>query len=111
MPGWATVADLVSWMGLPPTSPSAADPTLQRVLDSVQAYQSVHYHPKMLADAAAAGDQDLIDVTCMRASALYKRRQTPDGISSVGDFAAMRVSSHDPDVKRLESRYWQYGLA
>jgi hypothetical protein len=74
-------------------------------------YQQAHYDANALAAAKVRPDQDLLDVTCMRASALYKRRQTPDGISSVGDFAAMRVASFDPDVKRLESRFWSWGFA
>jgi hypothetical protein len=109
LPAWTTPAELAQWMGLP--SSAASDPVLGQVLEVAQGYQEAHLDPTMLATAAAVPDADLVTATHMRASALYKRRQTPDGISSVGDFAVMRVATTDPDVRRLESRLWLDGFA
>lgn len=48
----------------------------------------------------------------MQAVRLWKRRTTPEGITSVFDgVAAMRVSGYDPDIARLIQTYRSWGVA
>ena len=108
---WATLADLRSWVDLPVGA--GDDPVLQQCLDVAQEQQQC----RLDADAVDGWNADLATLPeavkqalLMRASAMYRRRQTPEGVSGFGDIAVVRVGGRDPDVERLEAPYLQYGF-
>lgn len=108
---WATVADLRAWIDLPVSG--GDDTTLQRCLDVAQEQQSCRLDPDSVQgwlDDTATVPEAVKQALLMRASALYRRRQTPEGVSGIGDLAVVRVGGRDPDVERMESPYIHYGV-
>lgn len=111
MAAWATVAELKSWMDLP--AGAGDDSVLTECLTVAQQHQTQRLDAELLTSAAtppAEVPADVKQALLLRAAALYRRRQTPEGVSGVGDFAVIRVGRTDPDVERLEGPYRQFGF-
>ena len=64
-------------------------------------------------------DDDYVDIvsdnlreaTLMLTSRLLRRRLSPEGVSSFGDFGAVRVTRVDPDIERLLTPSRSWGVA
>jgi hypothetical protein len=52
---------------------------------------------------------DIVEATLLYAARLYKRKNTPDGISGANDFGVLRVTRGDSDVEALIAPYIRYG--
>ena len=111
MAAWATIGELREWADFP--AGAGDDAVLQQVLDVAQAQMTKSLNADLLAEDTIVPAECPIQVKhalLMRANALYRRRQTPEGISGVGDFAVVRVSRFDPDVETLVAQYRQFGF-
>lgn len=103
---WATLADLKSWVDMPPSGGDDAE--LQRCLDVAQEQQLQTLDTELFDEVDPP--EAIVQALLMRAASLYRRRQTPEGVSGVGDFAVVRVGRNDPDVMRLENPYRCFGF-
>lgn len=111
MGAWATVEELKEWMDLPANA--GDDATLTQCLTVAQSHMVQRLDADLLTEAAippAEVPEDVKLALLMRANSLYRRRQTPEGVQGVGDFAVIRVGRTDPDVERLEGPYRAYGF-
>ncbi|HEY3484314.1 MAG TPA: head-tail connector protein, partial [Ilumatobacteraceae bacterium] len=52
----------------------------------------------------------LREATLQLTSRLFRRRLSPEGVSSFGEFGAVRVSRVDPDIERLLTPYRSWGI-
>lgn len=108
---WATIADLRAWIDMPATA--GDDTVLQQCLDVAQEQQQCRLDAEAVegwVDDIATVPEAVKQALLMRSSALYRRRQTPEGVSGFGDIAVVRVGGRDPDVERLEQPYIGYGF-
>lgn len=108
-----TVSTVISWLAANTNSELviAATPStdslalLQRCLDAAVAnVETSHNLP-------ATYPVDVEQAILMLTSRLWLRRDTPNGISSFGDFGAVRVTNYDPDINLLLEPYkrWSFG--
>lgn len=54
---------------------------------------------------------DVVMATLLMASRLFKRKDSPEGVSGFGEFGAVRVPTNDPDIERLLAPYTRPGIA
>lgn len=96
-PGVGTVvADLATFKEYVGARTSQDDTLMQKRLDAATA---AVYRVVYLEDRGAPDVQEAILLT---ASKLYKRRQSPEGVTGFGiEGVAVRVVARDPDVKAL----------
>jgi len=108
-----TVSTVINWISantntdlVIAATPSAESlALLQRCLDAAVAnVESSHTLP-------ATYTTDIELAILMLTSRLWLRRDTPNGISSFGDYGAVRVTNYDPDINLLLEPYkrWSFG--
>ena len=86
---------VVQWGSLKITA--ATDESLLNVCGAVIAYVSAL---PVVADGAEASESVYLGMT-MLAARLYKRKDTPNGLESFGEWGSSYVSRYDPDIARL----------
>jgi hypothetical protein len=107
-----TVSTVIDWLDantngfdIAATPSSETLALMQRCLDAAVAnVEATHTLP-------ATPNTDIELAIIMLASRWWLRRNTPNGISSFGDFGAVRVTNYDPDITMLLAPYklWEFG--
>lgn len=98
MPISVTINDVETWL-VDNTAVDTFDAdVLQRVIDTVIAHAGRHYD---LADISAGLDTERDQALIMEAGRLYERKHTTNGYVGADELGAVRVTTFDPDVRRL----------
>lgn len=99
-----TVIDVASWANFTPPSPGTAELSLlERTLAAVIEHMRSRY---VVADVPTASQQQAI---LMQTAALWRRRNTIDGVAAFGEFGPVRVSTLDPHVHMMLTERVTFG--
>jgi hypothetical protein len=58
--------------------------------------------------ASKLNDPETQEAILLLAGRLYKRRQSPEGVSGWGELGVIRILANDPDIERLLERKYDY---
>lgn len=97
-----TLADVKAWSKI---TTATEDALLQRVLDAVVDRAEADY------DLPIAYTPSIELALSMAVARLWKRRDTPEGISAFADAGVIRVGSFDSDVDALLAPYKRWAVA
>ncbi len=100
----ALLDDLRSWLKFADDE-TDADALLTQCLDATVA------HVESVCALPSTYTADVTTAIVMQAAALFKRRETPEGIAAFSDFGASRVTKLDPDVERLLAPYRKFSFS
>jgi hypothetical protein len=106
MPQWVSATDLANHLDLP--SGGVHEDEMNEACIVAQAWITTRIRNKYAMGVIAP---EIILATKYQAAKLFRRRQTPEGISQVGDFGPMRVMGTDPDVEALLRAYKYDGFS
>lgn len=107
-----TPEDVVAWADIDRELSDAEQALLQLVIDASTAFVTAYCVPLDEDDPDLTQDGVMRLAIIMQSLRLFKRRETPEGITAVFDgVAAMRVSAFDPDITKLIWLYRAFGVA
>ena len=75
---------------------------LQRALDAATGWVTER------VKASSLDRPDVHEAIVLLASRLYKRRQSPEGVSGWGDLGVVTILASDPDITRLLEHHIDY---
>lgn len=119
---FVTVADLRDYLDLGPAPTGSPDTVLVNLVAAVEtAVTGSHDVPGPFQPEEVDGEPnplhvpappaDAVQGVLMQCARLYRRRFTPEGISTFGTDFALRVNRFDPDIDALLDRYKRWSLA
>lgn len=95
---WPEVTDVKKWLRL---DDNVDDSVLSDAVDAAK--YAMAQHLVFPDDGVLPGD--LRQAFMLRVQRYMARRNSPEGVAGFADFGAVRVSSDDPDIVRLEGPY------
>ena len=107
MPQWVTATDLANHLDLPSLGVHEAE--MDEACVVAQAWITTRIRTKYADEDPPR--PEIVLATKYQAAKLFRRRQTPEGISQLGDFGPMRVMGTDPDVEALLRAYKYDGFS
>jgi hypothetical protein len=90
-------AAVFAWMGTPAPTQAALE-SMQGVVDAVLA-NLARTHTSPTVDPGELDDWDL--AVTMQCARLWKRKSSPEGVISNGEFGAIRVTRFDKDIDAM----------
>lgn len=100
-PGWLLPADVAQWLRLPDPIPTVDADLLARIVTATEPVVA-RYRPDIGATAAAI-PPDIYQGAVQLAARIYRRRNSPAGIETMGD-SVNYVASFDPDLDQFLRR-------
>lgn len=97
-----SLADVKAWSKITTTT---EDALIQRVLDAVVDRAETDY------DLPIAYTPSIEQALSMAVARLWKRRDTPEGVSAFADAGVIRVGSFDADVDNLLAPWRRWAVA
>lgn len=82
------------------TVSNANETVMRRALDAATSWVRDRVTPSLF------DDPEVQEAVILLASRLYKRRQSPEGVSGWGDMGVIRILSQDPDIEALLQFKW-----
>lgn len=82
------------------TASNIANAVLERSFASAFAWVKDRVYPEVFED------DECQEAILLLSSRLYKRRQSPEGVSGWSDLGVIRILAQDPDIERLLEWKW-----
>lgn len=119
MATYLDVASVKAYLRLAQTD-TLDDALLEQVVDAVEAMQRARLQPSIFltVDPLMPGEvppvtvpDDVYQAALMRASRLYARRASPEGLVGLGELGVARIPPYDRDIDALEAPWRTVVLA
>ena len=106
MPSAITSDELRQWSGI-----IATDSATNAAIDEAVNYANSYIQRRIIDSLALAWPAEVHSAALIQAARIVKRRGSPEGVASFGDFGPVIVSRLDPDIEAALSPFLKVPFA